>query len=337
MVKFGIVGCGMISEWHAEALLRIEGALLCGAADDCEQNLYKFTEKFHIRPYKSIENMLSCRDIDAVCICTPSGTHAQLAIQALQAGKHVVVEKPMAITVEQCDQVLAVCEKQGVKFSVISQLRFSEAILKVKRALEQKALGRIIYGDLYMKFSRTKEYYQTAGWRGTWRMDGGGALMNQGIHGIDLLLSIMGDVASVTAHARTLVHDIEVEDTAAALIEYKSGALGVIQSSTSVNPGFSRRIEINGSLGAITLTENTITGWAVPGETFVPEDKLQYNTADNPGAFGYDGHIAQLSDFVQAIETGRDPQVTGMQARKAVELISAMYNSSKTGQTVYLK
>lgn len=337
-LKFGIIGCGLISNWHADAVLQIEGAELAAATDVSEKSRNAFSQKYNVEVYDSVEKLLAS-DIDVVSICTPSGLHAPLAIQAANAGKHVIVEKPMAITLQQADEIIEAAEKNNVKVSVISQMRFTPAVQKLKKAIDDNLLGRLVSGDMYMKFLRTQEYYDKGGWRGTWKMDGGGALMNQGIHGVDLLGYVMGPVKRIHGFARTLVRNIEVEDTASAILEYENGALGVIQGTTSVYPGLPRRMEISGDKGTIILEEDAIVKWCIEGQD-EPEnlDNITSTTksASDPAAFGIEGHVLQISDMVDAINNNRRPMVDQYEGRKPVELILAIYESSKTGKTIEL-
>ncbi|NMB96305.1 MAG: Gfo/Idh/MocA family oxidoreductase [Clostridiaceae bacterium] len=337
-LKFGIIGCGLISNWHADAILRIEGAELAAATDVSEKSRKAFSEKYKVKVFDTVEKLLAS-DIDVVSICTPSGLHAPFSVQAANAGKHVIVEKPMAITLKQADEIIEATEKNNVKVSVISQMRFAPAVQNLKKAIDDNLLGRLVSGDMYMKFLRTQEYYDKGGWRGTWNMDGGGALMNQGIHGVDLLCYIMGPVKYVHGFARTLVRNIEVEDTASAILEYENGALGVIQGTTSVYPGLPRRMEISGDKGTIILEEDTIIKWCIEGQE-KPEN-LNTGTSTNksasdPAAFGIDGHVLQISDMVDAINNNRRPMVDQYDGRRPVELILSIYESSRTGKTIEL-
>lgn len=338
-IGFGIIGCGMISNWHAKAVLEIDGAGLIGATDVNEDARLEFSRKYNTTAYSDVGSMLNDPDVDVVCICTPSFLHAPLAIQAANAKKHIIVEKPMAITKSECDAVIKACDDNGVKMAVISQLRFTDAIRSLKKAVEDKKPGRIVMGDVYMKYYRSQEYYDKGGWRGTWKMDGGGALMNQGIHGIDLLLYIMGPVRSVFGRAKTLVRNIEVEDTASALVEFENGALGVIQGTTSIYPGSSRRLEINGDKGTIIIEEDAIIKWNIEGEEEGLQDikeKSLMSAASNPAAFGIEGHIMQITDMLEAIKQDRSPLVDQHEGRKPVELILAIYESSRTNMPVKL-
>lgn len=336
---FGIIGCGMISDWHANAVLKIPGAKLVGATDVQEKSRTDFAAKFGTEAISTVDGLLSRPDIDVVCICTPSGLHAPLAVRAANAGKHIIVEKPMAISLKEADEMIQACEANRVKTAVISQLRFSNAVCKLKSAVEEGLLGKLVTGDIYMKFYRSQEYYNKGGWRGTWKMDGGGALMNQGIHGIDLLQYIMGPVKSVFAHTRTLARKIEVEDTAVAVLEFKNGALGVIEGTTSIYPGLPRRLEINGDKGTIVLEEDCIMNWAIEGQP-IPDDiklgRTSSGASSNPAAFGTEGHIMQIGDMVEAVRNDRKPLVDQYEGRKPIEIIMSIYESSKTGFPVNL-
>lgn len=339
-IGFGIIGCGTISNWHAGAISKIEGARLIGATDVGKDYREVFAEKWNIKAYESLDEMLNDKEIDVVSICTPSGLHAPLAIQAANSGKHIITEKPMAITLKEADEMIAACEKNNVKMAVISQLRFTDAVIKLRDAVKKGMLGKLICGDIYMKFYRSQEYYDKGGWRGTWKMDGGGALMNQGIHGVDLLQYVMGDVKSVFAHTRTLARNIEVEDTASAVLEFENGALGVIQGTTSIYPGTPRRLEVNGDKGTIVLEEDSIIAWDILGQEKDPEmvfERTKSGAASNPTAFGIEGHIKQIGDMVDAIRNNKKPLVDQYEGRKPVQIITAIYESSITGKIVYLK
>ena len=329
----------MISNWHADAILKIEGASIIGASDVNKESRHNFAKKYNVSVFGSIEELLERPDIDIVCICTPSGLHAPIAVEAANAGKHVIIEKPMALNLTEADEIIAACEKNGVKMAIISQLRFTSAVEKLKQAVEEGKLGRLIMGDIYMKFYRSQEYYDKGAWRGTWKMDGGGALMNQGIHGIDLLQYIMGPVKSVFAITRTLAREIEVEDTAVATVEFRNGALGVIQGTTSVYPGCPRRLEINGDKGTIVVEETNIVRWDIDGEE-TPEGVFLGHTnmssASNPANFSIDGHIKQIRDMINAVKYGQKLLIDQYEGRKPIEIIMAIYESSRTRRMVEL-
>lgn len=336
---FGIIGCGAISYKHADAIMTIPGARLVSAVDTNGAARGNFSIKYNIPVSDSIESMLNDDAIDIVCICTPSGLHAQYAVLCANAGKNIILEKPMALNLAEADDIILACEKNHVKLTVISQLRFTPAIIKVKEAVEGGRLGKLIMGDIVMKYYRSREYYNNGGWRGTWKLDGGGALMNQGIHGIDLLLHVIGPVKSVYARAATLARDIEVEDTMAAVVEFVNGAMGVVQATTSIYPGSPRRLEINGSKGTIAMEENRLVKWQIEGQpqtVDLQSGDNEYDTSSDPMAFGIDGHVKQIADLMNAISSGRKPVVDQYEGRKAIKLIMAIYESAKTGKSVAL-
>jgi len=338
-IGFGIIGCGVISRWHAEAIATLKDCALIGATDRSKESAGAFSAKYNCIAFDSVEDLLTCPDIDVVSICTPSGLHAQFCIQAAEAGKHVITEKPMALNVADCDKIIEAADRNNVKICVISQLRFSHTVRSVKSAIAGGQLGKMLCGDIYMKYHRDREYYIRSPWRGTWAMDGGGALMNQGVHGVDTIQYLMGPVKSVYGNCRTLLHDIETEDTCSAVLEFKSGALGVIQATTSVTPGSGRRIELNGSKGTIMMLEDSVVEWSVDG-TAIPADILIESSVksgySDPTNIGIGGHIDQISDMVAAIREGRNPAVDGREGKKPVEIICAIYKSSETGKRVDL-
>ncbi|MPM59917.1 Glucose--fructose oxidoreductase [bioreactor metagenome] len=285
--------------------------------------------------------MLADENIDAVSICTPSGFHSDLAVKAATHGKHIVVEKPMAITHDQLNAIIDVCEEHHVKLSSVAQLRFSDTINRTKEAVQSGRLGRMVCGDCYMKFYRSPEYYGGSGWRGTKKLDGGGALMNQGIHGIDIMEYIMGPVKSVYALTKTLARNIEVEDTAVAVVEYESGAIGVIEGTTSVYPGYPKKFEFHGSKGTIKLEEHAFTEWSIEGEE-KPADITYGSCSDDtsasrPDSISCEGHIAQIGDLIDSIVENRRPFIDQYEGRKPVDLILAIYESGMTGKPVDLK
>lgn len=334
---FGLIGCGAISGWHAHAIREIEGAELIGAYDRSAASAEAFCEKQDCRKFATIQELLNCDQIDVVCICTPSGTHAELVVEAANAGKHIVVEKPMAITRQQLQDVVEAVERNHVQLTAISQRRFSDAVQKVKKAIEAGELGRLLMGDIYMKFYRSPEYYASAGWRGTWEMDGGGALMNQGIHGIDILQYLMGPVKAVSAVCKTLAREIEVEDAAVAIVEYENGAIGVIEGSTCVTPGYLMRTEIHGTGGTIVLEGERIVRWDVNGQNLAESPKETENKSfQDPMAFSIESHKAQFQDFLNALRNGTRPLVDVYEGKRAVDVILSIYESSEKRERIHL-
>ena len=327
ILKFGILGCGMIADIHAKAINSLENAELIGVADNNIESAKLLADKYGVKAFNDYNEMLNSAEIDAVCICTPSGFHADNAITALNAGKNVVLEKPMAISIEDAERVISACNKTDKKLTVISQLRFSEDVIKLKELIEQNAFGTLVFCDLSMKYWRDPQYYATSNWKGTFKFDGGGALMNQGIHGVDLLLYIAGNAKLLNAKVKTSFHKIEVEDTAVATIQFENGALGTIKASTCTYPGFERKIEILGSNGCAVLRENKFEKLVVNGETVVNEINVtQHNTANDPAAVQYEAHAKQINNFINAVLCNEDLLIDEFEGQKAVKLIEEIYN-----------
>lgn len=336
---FGIIGCGVIADFHANALFDLPGdAYLVGVADVRRDAAERFAKKHGIRAFASPEELLACPDVDVVNICTPSGFHAETAVRAADAGKNVIVEKPMAITKEQLDAIEAACARNGVLLSSIAQSRFSHGVRMAKQAMEDGLLGKLVCADISMKYNRTQEYYDSSAWRGTRAIDGGGALMNQGIHGVDLLLYLAGDVKSVYAVSKTLARRIEVEDTLSAVLEFRNGAVGIIQATTSVYPGYPRRLELNGDRGSIVLNETSIVRWDIQNaekQDVVVQPDFQ-SSASTPTAISTDGHTKQFADVIRALRTGGKPLIDEHEGRRPVDLILAVYRSAEEGRPVFL-
>jgi predicted dehydrogenase len=341
-LKWGIIGCGVIAPWHADSVVDSEYADLVAVCDVDVPKGEAFAERYGTAFYQDYRQMLAEGDLDAVSICTPSGLHSEMTVAAAQAGVHVLCEKPMAITVPQIDAMIAAVEKAGVKLGVIFQRRTYETTKLVREAVQSGTLGQMTLGDAYLKYYRSPAYYKSADWRATWALDGGGALMNQGVHGIDVLAWVMGDVESVYAKAEAKVRDIEVEDTCVALVTFASGAFGVIEGTTSSNPGEPTTFHFHGERGTIILDDKGIQRWAVAEDKSVvaqndPEkcvSRASLSGTSDPKAIGRAGHQAQVDDLCLAITEGREPMITGPSARKSVELILAIYESARTGKEV---
>jgi UDP-N-acetyl-2-amino-2-deoxyglucuronate dehydrogenase len=341
---FGIIGCGMIAEFHARAIAEIYSARLVAAFSRSAENGAKIASLSlgECRVYDDLDAMLAHPGLDVVCVCTPSGAHLEPSVKAARAGKHVVVEKPLEVTVPRCDAIIRACDEAGVRLCAIFPSRFSTANKALKEAIDSGRFGRLTLGDTHVKWWRTQEYYDSGKWRGTWDLDGGGALMNQAIHNVDLLQWLMGEVDSVQALTALLVHErIEVEDTAVAALRFRSGALGVIEASTGAYPGLLKRTEIHGEDGSARVEQDDVTLWSFrderPGdlERLAPSGAPTGGAAD-PKAIGHDGHREQLLDFLRAIDTGTPALVDGREGRKAVEIMRAIYRSSRTGAAVKL-
>ncbi len=324
-VRFGVLGCGMIAGFHAAAIAQIENAVLVGVADAHPDRAKAFAAEHNVIAYADYESMLADDTLDAVCICTPNGYHAANALQALNAGKHVVLEKPMAITVADADRIIDACERTKKQVTVISQLRFSEDVKRVKELVADGAFGKLAFCNLSMKYWRDPAYYANGGWKGTKQLDGGGALMNQGVHGVDLLLYIAGDATVVSAKTQTVFHNIDVEDTAIALLEFENGCYGTLEASTCAYPGFERKIEIYGSEGCAILCENRLEKLIVHGQTVIDRSVTVNGAASDPSAMSCEQHRLQLENFVGAINGEQDQLITACEGKKAVALIQEIY------------
>lgn len=341
---FGIVGCGMISHFHAEALAHIEGAELVACFDMRAEAADKFAADRNCKAYHKIEEMLADPDVHIVTICTPSGSHLDPAVAAANAGKHVIVEKPLEITLERCDAIINACASNNVKLAAIMPSRFSPANLELKKAIETGRFGKLTLGDTYVKWWRSQEYYDSGGWRGTWALDGGGSYMNQAIHNVDLLYWLMGDIAEVCGVTDTLAHErIEVEDVGVACVRFKSGALGTLEATTAAFPGLLKKTEIHGTTGSAIVEQDSVLLWTFAEETAADEEIRQKYAAgggtggaSDPKAISFVGHQKQFEEFLASLEAGKDPVVDGHEGRKSVELILAIYQSSWTGQRVTL-
>ena len=345
-VGFGIVGCGMIAAFHARAIQDLPDAKLVAVQTSNPANAQKISEQVGgCAIYTDSAEFLNHPGLQIVNICTPSGAHLDPAVSAAAAGKHVVVEKPLEITLARCDQIIAACDRAKVQLCTIFPSRFSPANIALKEAIAAGKFGRLTLGDTSVKWWRTQEYYDNGGWRGTWKLDGGGAFMNQAIHNVDLLNWLMGDVAEVCGFTGTLAHErIEVEDTGVAVLRFKNGALGVMQATTSAWPGLLKKTEIHGTTGSAIVEQDDVLLWKFDPEA--PEDQQTRDRfaqkvgggggAADPKAISYQGHLRQLEDFINSIQTGKKPVVDGADGRKSVEIILAIYESAQSGRRVSL-
>jgi predicted dehydrogenase len=344
-IGFGIIGCGMISNFHAKAIADVEGAKLVACYDTVRAAADRLAQLTGCKAYGDLEKMLADPAVNVVTIGTPSGAHLEPALAAARAGKHVIVEKPLEITLDRCDRIIAACDKAGTVLSTIFPSRFHDSSVTIKRALEGGRFGRLTVGDAIVKWYRTQQYYDSGAWRGTWELDGGGALMNQAIHSVDLLTWMMGPVVEIRAQIGLLAHErIAVEDVAMATVKFANGALGIIEASTAIYPGYLKRIEIHGSKGSAVMEEEDIVKWdfaeAAPEDAAIKEKMAQKKSggggAADPAAIGHHGHARQFRDVVEAIRTGRKPAIDGCEGRRSVEIILGIYKAAETGQAVRL-
>jgi predicted dehydrogenase len=353
-VRFGIVGCGTISTAHAEAIVSLPDAQLVAVADPITERAATMAERYHVCAYADLTAMLQAEQLDVVNVCTASGLHGPQAVEIMHSGRHVIVEKPMAISLVAIDEMLRVQAECGVKLAVISQHRFEPAIRALHRLIGEDALGRLVLGSVHILWWRSQAYYDTGAWRGTWAMDGGGVLMNQGIHSIDLLCWLLGPddpvqpVVSVCAYTDTLTHRIETEDTAVASLRFRSGALGSIAATTSAYPGVTTRLDILGDRGSALIEQERLTYLhlarddaveigpyglesRLPAEvSMIPDDLLNEKTTT------LSPHALQIADMLRAIREDGTPLVDGHAARHPIEVILAIYESARTGREVIL-
>src|SRR6516165_2803408 len=324
---FGIVGTGVIAAIHADAIAMLSktglaDARLAAVTDVAHGPATAFAAARGCPAEPDLAALLARRDVEVVCVCVPSGLHAAIGIQVAKAGKHLVVEKPIDVSLDAADRLIDAARAAGVALTVISQHRFDPGLIELKRGLDAGALGRLVLGEASTKWYRTQAYYVSAAWRGTWAMDGG-SLMNQGVHYVDLLRWCMGPLTEVTAVCSTQAHQIEVEDTALAIVRFGSGAVGTIVSSTAAFPGFPQRLEVTGTGPGGAGPE----GGAEPGPA---------GAAADPAAIDVASHAAQLADLLAAIEEEREPAVDGQAGRDALEIVCAVYESARTGAPVRL-
>jgi UDP-N-acetyl-2-amino-2-deoxyglucuronate dehydrogenase len=323
---FGIVGTGVIAAIHADAIALLPDARLAAVTDVAAGAGPAFAAARGCAAEPDLGALLARRDVEVVCVCVPSGLHAAIGVQAAKAGKHLVVEKPIDVSLDAADRLIDAARAAGVALTVISQHRFDPGLVELKRLLDDGALGRLVLGEASTKWYRTQAYYDSAGWRGTYAMDGG-SLMNQGVHYVDLLRWCMGPPAEVTAVCSTQGHQIEVEDTALAVVRFASGAVGTIVSSTAAFPGFPQRLEITGTEGTVIVEDGHMVRRALAGAA---------DPAADPAAVEAASHAAQLADLLAAVEGGREPSVSGQSGRDALEIVLAVYESSRAGRPVVL-
>ncbi|MDR7866678.1 MAG: Gfo/Idh/MocA family oxidoreductase [Sporomusaceae bacterium] len=340
MARLGvaIVGPGMVANTHVTALQAIPAARISGVYGRNPAATAEFAAKYGLRVFNSYEEALADKETDIVSICLPPGMHVDFGLQAAAAGKHLILEKPMDISVAKARKLIETYRAAKLTLAVIFQNRFTPAAQRVKAALDAGLLGDLILGDAYVKWYRSPQYYASNAWRGTWSVEGGGALINQAIHTIDLLQWFMGGVKSVSGMTRTSIHKIETEDLGVAAVEFLGGALGVIEGTTAVTPGYKERIEIHGTKGSLTMTGGLVTEWQVEdcrAEDYLDAEKVSYGATNSP-AISDVNHRAQMEDIVTAVGQGRDPLVTGEEGIKSLQIVLGIYESSREGRKITL-
>lgn len=337
MIHIGIIGGGNISETHARAAREIDGVEITAIHGRNREKTMRLAQAYGGTVYDDLPAFLAHKPMQIVLIGSPSGLHAEQGIAAARRGLHVLLEKPIDIKAERVDELIAECERAHVKLGVFFQDRVAPGIRKLKELVDAGKLGKPILLSGRVKWYRPPEYYSSARWRGTWALDGGGALMNQGVHTVDLLLWLMGDVVRVSARATTALNDIEVEDTVVATLEFANGAIGTLEAATSAYPGYRRRVELTGSEGTIILEQDRIVAADLRSplaDRFEPIAETSNPAATSPIVSDVSGHKRILEDFLRAIETDTKPICDGREGRRSVELVQAIYESSRTGRPV---
>jgi predicted dehydrogenase len=330
---FAILGAGMIAEYHAQAINtnRENGARLVAMGHYDPQRFSEIERRFGV-PCQAESELLSNPQVDVICICTPSGQHAQQTIAAAQAGKHVLVEKPMATRLEDADAMIAACHQNQVTLGVVFPSRTKPVFRRIQAAIQSGELGELTLGLVNLPYYRSQAYYDQAAWRGTWALDGGGVLMNQGIHQVDLLGWFMGDPLAVTAHALTLQRQVEVEDTLCASLCFANGALAAINATVTAAPGFPPHMEIYGTRGGVQVEGDTVLRWwseASPAkEDSITTPPSVAGAGADPRGISTAGHIAIFSDFIQALHENRPPLINGTEGRRSLALVISIYQAA---------
>lgn len=340
MIRFGLLGCGRISKRHSDLLggNHIDGAKLTGVCDPIRRRADGLSAKFGVPAYYDINELLARADVDAVAVLTPSGMHAEHVIACARAGKHVVVEKPMALRLQDADEMIRSCDEAGVKLFVVKQNRFNVPVVKAREALVAGRFGKLILGTVRVRWCRDQIYYDQDPWRGTWASDGG-VLANQASHHVDMLEWFFGEVVSVHARAATALVKIEAEDTAVATLKFRNGALGIIEATTAVRPkDLEGSLSILGAKGTVEIAGfavNQIRHWHFVDELPSDKDVVEKFSVNPPNVYGF-GHQAYYQHVVNCLVHQRAALVDGLEGRKSLELISALYESIETGEEVSL-
>ncbi|MCS7071411.1 MAG: Gfo/Idh/MocA family oxidoreductase [Anaerolinea sp.] len=339
-LRFGIIGCGRVAPRHAQSLIDLQpshNVRLVAVCDVIESRAQQFARTYGAEPYTEYRALLAREDIDAVSICVPSGLHSAIGQDAARAGKHVLVEKPIALTLDDADRLIAACKTHGVTLGVVLQNRFNPPMRDLRALVDSGALGRLLLGAVTVRWYRPQSYYDD-GWHGTWAMDGG-ALMNQSIHHIDALQWLMGEVHSVFAYTATLAHRMEAEDVGVAVVRFKSGALATIEGSTVTYPeNLEGSIALFGEHGSVKVGGTALNRkviWKVKDHLEEERELLMHEALDPPSVYGT-SHREQISEMIQAIRERRPPVTHGREARKSLEIVLAIYESARTRREVFL-
>jgi UDP-N-acetyl-2-amino-2-deoxyglucuronate dehydrogenase len=339
---YAVVGLG-VGRAHVKGALKAEGAKLVAVCDLIQEKLDKVKEEVpDVKTYTNYSEMLADKDIDIVSVATPSGLHAKMVIEALRAGKHVLCEKPMDITVDRILEIEKVRVETGLKVGGIFQNRRNPIMEPTKKAVDEGRLGKIFAGFFRINWYRSDEYFlQNGGWRGTWAMDGGGSLMNQGVHTVDLMQWLLGDIASIRSDFAIINHKIETEDFTSSVVKFKSGAIVNLVSTTCAYPGLGTDIQITGTDGSIHIDGDRLVAWKIKGDKMNEEEAEMLKIYGGGGTIAaadntiVRGHDYMVQDMIDAVRFDRDPMICPMEATKAVKIINAVYESARTGKEIF--
>jgi UDP-N-acetyl-2-amino-2-deoxyglucuronate dehydrogenase len=335
-IGFGLIGTGAVSSHYVNSINELEGAKLVAVCSSNDERSTIAGRKYHVTAYSDYRDLIARPDIHIVCILTESGNHLEPAVLAARNGKHILCEKPLEINLERADKIIETCRKEDVKLGCVFQNRFKPDYQNLKQAVIKGTLGRLLSGSAYIKWYRPKKYYYDSPWHGTIRGDGGGALINQGIHTVDLLTDIMGEPAEVIGKTGTLVHKIEGEDIAMAIVRFKNGGFGTIEASTALYPGYPERLEIYCENGSVILEGGTIVRWSGDIDLYNKASRKaeKDSGSSDPMAISHEWHKKQIMDMIQSVKENREPAVNGEEGRKALSLVMAIYESARTGKPV---
>ena len=338
-LKIGIIGIGTIADVHAQAIKASKNMELLSAFSRNQEKARLFGEKYDILCYTDWNKFIEDPELDVVSICTPNGIHLDYGEKAANAKKHVIVEKPIEVTLERAQKLIDLCNNNDVQLAIIYQSRFMDNMTELKDFIDNNGLGKLFMGDASIKWYRSQAYYDSGAWRGTLDLDGGGVLINQAIHTVDLLQWLMGDVATIFGQTDTFTHNLEGEDNAIATLRYKNGAIGVIQASTSVQPSQSRRIEIHGEKGSVLIDGDTIK------ISMTEDNPTKDNTQNEPpgsgssspmDGFSFEPHKRQFEAIAEAIQNNKTPPVSGVESLKSLAIVLGVYESARTNTIIQL-
>lgn len=337
-IRFAFIGCGTIARKHMTALSRIENAEVVGACDLDPAAREGFRANHPLEVFESVEEMVSSKDPDVLCVLTPSGCHAENILEASRFNRHFVVEKPLALRLDQVDTILEECEMRGIKVFVVQQNRFNPPVQKLKESIVQGRFGKLVLGTVRVRWCRDQDYYEQKPWRGTWALDGG-VLSNQGSHHIDMLIWLMGDAESVMAKTATRLASIEAEDTGIAILKFRNGALGVIEATTATRPrDLEGSISILGERGAVEIGGffmNELKTWNFVERNCMDDEVMaRFSAVPDMPAWN---HTEFYKDVITSLRENRRGLIDGLEGRRSVELLNAIYESAETGSEVFLR